>query len=466
MRLLPPPWEGTHPAFPKVPEPLPANRPLHSSVAGGCLTGALIGLARVAFRKGFPGVVLDAIGASTIIFGGTFTLYEIVRAERASDEIYPILVQDKIPIPRRKLFEPTVEFTQDDYSLLGAVVGLTMAFATARISRRLPSRSGAPLHFGWRRAFGGAGVGFAVGDLPFAFTNSYQIEQARAQRAEDVEKAQKIYTHKMGKPPTRTVYSDKSTSEKRRTQTSAASSGHYPIPFHTAPLPSPAHHDESIQSVAIIPQPLGSRPHTCIKLNGKEHFLANRDYFWKPANTAEAIETLQDHIQELNETRTGLARQAEFLWYEIADREHKYSTTMEQDIDSEPLRKQRKALELLSSMHGNLWGDISVVDWLIADSKKQILQFKSNGTWIPEKKPSVDISTYTPDEVLEKVREHKQKTEAIMFQLANVIAPTSEDQSELEKNQREMRENDMATADLIEEFERRRSSGGSSNGAR
>jgi hypothetical protein len=456
MRILPPPWAGTHPAFPRTPEPLSATRSVNSATTLGSLLGTAWASGRFVLGRRYPGMWLNAIGSCTLATSVLFGFTEYTAQSTLSSDINTLLKQDNIPVPSRKLYETTTQQCGDDYALFGATLGLTAAILGSVATRRAPAAYNAAIKFGWKRAVGGVSSGFAFGLAIFQATHTQQLQDARIRRREEAAIGAKIWVQKLGKPPPAWLYNPE-LDEILDVNVSVQPSGVMGSPFfHTSAAEEDELGDEmGLHPRVVVQQPPGSRPHTCVIVDGKIQYApGNRDYFWEPASPAEGLETLQDHIDELKAERARLHREAEFLYYEIAARESQYATR-DKSLDGEASRKRRKALELLNSLHHNQWVEISVMDWLITDSQKMVLQLKTNGTWMPEKSGQSDPVARVPDGVMQKLRQHKKKTTMLLDQLETAIVP-SEAQQQMEDNIREVRENDAATEELVEELEERK----------
>jgi hypothetical protein len=414
----------------------------------GCLLGSGWAVVKTGLGRPYPGILLNSIGTNTIVVGSVLGLMRTLVEARMTPDIHTILKQDNVPISRRTLYERTTEWCEDDSGIFGAAVGL----ASSVFSWRALRPPYATIRFGLRRAIGGMSLGWFAGTVLFNVLYGQQIRAASEKYNEELRRAEQLWVQRLGKAGHPLLYKRFRLVEQAMGSEKPLGSMQFPMPFHGEPSDF---EDDQIQSNTVVMQPPGSHPHACVVADGKIQYMGNRDYFWQPASSAEGLETLQNHIEDLKDQRSKLHRQAEFLFHEIAARESQYERR-DKTVDTEASRKERKALELLSSMHFNLWSDISVMDWLITDSQKMILQMKSNGTWLPEK--TGNPTAYAPDTLLEKIREHKQKTEMLVSQLESVIAP-SEDQKQLDDHIREMKENDSATGDLIQDFEERRGPG-------
>ncbi|KAF2436573.1 hypothetical protein EJ08DRAFT_152625 [Tothia fuscella] len=460
VKLFPSPWEGAHPIFPKQPEPSTCQPFLDRPAVVGLCVGLPLGLSRYLLKRSYPGCVLNAIGSSTAFFATYFAMLQVARIQREPLDIHPIFEQDSLQVPRRRFYETTKAWTEDDYLIIGAIAGLSLGFRA--LSLRSYRLSLLAPKFGTRRALGGACLGTNMAGAAFLIKNQTAVREREA-ALPLFQQAQQEYARRMGRPPPAYAYDYASVFGLRNRgeeisfrigslivdeKPSANGALHSVLPF--GPDPDQAHE----------PEPPGSHPHLCAVVNGELRFLSTRDYQWRPSSTSEGVDVLQSHISTLSKRRAHLTHQATYLWYEIAEREKQFATRPADD-EAEEWIKKRKALELLCSLHSNLWTEISEADWLIADSKKMLLQLQSNGTWVPEREPgSADPKTYVPSSILEKLRKHKESTGTMLYQLENaVIPPTTPDAEKLSEvlaeNMEQLRGNDASTSELIEELERR-----------
>src|SRR5215472_16997912 len=139
MRILPKPWEGSHPAFPKTPEPLTVSGIWTPALVGSML-GIFMGVTRRLLRAPFPngGNTLSSVGSWTALASALVAVLEVRQNQLAKQDVYPLLESEGVKIPRRKFFEKSIEMTRDDAGLIGAAVGLLL-YPTLR--RPLPANS-------------------------------------------------------------------------------------------------------------------------------------------------------------------------------------------------------------------------------------------------------------------------------------------------------------------------------------
>lgn len=445
MRILPKPWEGSHPAFPKTPEPLAVSG-IWTPALVGSISGLLMGATRRLLRAPFAngGNTLSSVGCWTAVASAAAAFLEVRQNELAKQDIYPLLEAEGIEIPRRKFFERSNEMTRDDAGVIGAAVGLLLY---PMLRRPLPAKSSfAPTFNRVMSRFGAASLGATSAFLLFTAVRFSACDAALRKNIAQDAIAKRIYEQKTGRKAPDWLYQHLLEPE------DVGQAGvEIPLGAHLAMLSANA--GDELFPTTVSPQPPGSNPHHVVIVNGKTHYLNTRDYLWRPANSEEGLRLLHEQLNDLNGKRSSLVQTAEFLWIEIAKRERKYMKENEPDTTSG--RQLRKTLELLSSMHSNIWTEISEIDWLIADTKKIILQVQKAGDWIPDKPLHIDLKTYKPERVLELVRQHKEKMAQMLSHMDSLIVTSESDQLKREENLKEIKENDIATGELLRELEER-----------
>jgi len=439
MRLLPPPWEGLHPAFPKPPEPHSSSAIL-STLPSASTGGLLFGVIARIFSTTGGATTLAATGTLAMLSIGYGGLKDALRTWTAKEDVYPVLRDEKIEVPPRQFFESTKNWSYNDSQVIGAAVGL----ATFAVMKRPLPGSGRRI----LRALGAACFGSTVGGTVFVNTMLGPKIVADDPMVIQQSFAKQIYESKTGKPGPRWLYPlaiQKEEIEKEQARSIAAvMSSQFGLEHDL---------DDGTYAENVQPQPIGSSPHPIVLLDGKAEYQVTRDYTWRYENSEEGLRLLNKQLNDLTGARKGLVEMAEFLWIEVAKRERRYHK--ESDPESADGRQLRKALELLSSMHSGVWGQISDIDWLIADTKKIMLQIQKGGDWIPENPKSIDLKTYRPERILELIRRHKENTTRLLSTLENMAVPYDGDQEKLNDSLKEVRENDMATENLVREMEER-----------
>lgn len=206
--------------------------------------------------------------------------------------------------------------------------------------------------------------------------------------------------------------------------------------------------------VAAMPKPPGYAPHMTIETEtGEKITQAQRDFEWNPESAQEGIEELRDHLEDLNKARAKAAQSAEYLWNTIAQREaSKYPPYGRKD-DLEDVVLERKALELLTSIHKQLYSHITDLDWCIANTKKLMLQMQSDGKWLPNTVNSI-VATETREKILNNIRMHRRTLEvqeSTIEESLKMMPVTDEDKDDI---RRSVSENLVATTKLLEDLER------------
>lgn len=124
------------------------------------------------------------------------------------------------------------------------------------------------------------------------------------------------------------------------------------------------------------------QPHLSRLIDGERSFRTQTNYKWTPGPEGEQM--LKSHLDYLRQRRTALSREAELFWHQIAVKEAEFYSTKSGTERKEHLCA---ALEIMNECHVNIWVQISLVDWMIADSSKNLLQLeamKEKRHWIPE----------------------------------------------------------------------------------
>jgi hypothetical protein len=384
------------------------------------------------------------VGSWTALASAAAGFLELRQNQLARQDVYPLLEAEGVKLPQRKFFEKSSEMTRDDAGLIGVAFGLLLYPA---LRRPLPATSSFAYTFNRVMGrFGAASLGATSAVLLFTAVRFSACDAAMRKHIAQDAIAKRIYEEKTGRKAPDWLYQHLLEPE------DVGQAGvEIPLGAHLAMVAANA--GDEMFPASISPQPAGSNPHHVVIVNGKTHYLNTRDYLWRPANSEEGLRLLHEQLNELNGKRSSLVQTAEFLWIEIAKRERLYMK--ENEPDSASGRQLRKTLELLSSMHSNTWTEISEIDWLIADTKKIILQVQKAGDWIPDKPLNIDLKTYKPERVLELVRQHKEKTAQMLSHIDSLIVTTENDQLKREENLKEIRENDLATAELLRELEER-----------
>jgi hypothetical protein len=213
-------------------------------------------------------------------------------------------------------------------------------------------------------------------------------------------------------------------------------------------------HALSQSHIATLPQPPGSQPHVAIVTEkGEMVFAPQRDYEWNPESAQVGLEILRDHLEDLNKARANNVKTAEYLWHTIARREAQNYSPYSRKNDSADVVMERKALELLTSIHKQVYSQIADVDWCIANTKKLMLQFQSDGKWMPNASGSV-MAPEARKKILINVREHRKNLEVQEATIETSLKVMPIDDDEKAEIRLAISENLAATTKLLEDLER------------
>jgi len=367
------------------------------------------------------------------------------------------LEEEGVKVPKHKWFDRIGHVDQDDLVLSGALAGLATAVYQ-------PHKY--PTVVGWRRPIGLAcvrGLAFWVLGQPLIwYLNRHTIaddwkKYSAAKQKAHLAEIELLRKTSMKKQSKGTVFQWPASGSSFPAQMTAPTN---PLLSHDLP-PDPAILD------SIGP---GKAPHELAYDTWEEKVVAlpTTDYRWEPTSSADGERSLQGHIEKLLERRQKLVKQVEWLWHELAIRENNYHNLPpgeDKDIT-------RKKLELLGSMHKNLWVEISELDWMIGDSRKQILQLQSRNkgiTWLPpttvanasfanDKTGTQPVDESIWNRLIRDLRNHQENLQAVMASMDEVLLTDekdSEEKEEFDRTLKEVKQNEEATEGLIQEFEDR-----------
>ena len=240
-------------------------------------------------------------------------------------------------------------------------------------------------------------------------------------------------------------------------QSIAAQPGMRPQPIMGPLFPEDDEGDEDEDEAPTLPP--GTAPHTVAVLDGGLLFMPETDYLWSPRSAEDGLRTLRQHIAELQDERAHLAKEAEYVWLELAKKEHAYYR--EQDDDDGAREVQRRALNLLDSIHHSHWRRISDIDWMLANSKKNMRQIEAmqagdgQAAWLPRPQ-ALAGSVHSPELTRNCIRSHLEGTKHVIGVLEEVASsPNTPEEARKRVNTdlEDVRVSLKATEALLNEFE-------------
>jgi len=462
MIILPAPWQGLHPAFPKQPDPFNTNSYTNAPVQGGTI-GLAWALGAALFNRS-PVVGLKVAAWSTVA-----SLAAGVAVEQYTGRVLaqPYLESKGLTVPRQKLIERPFHADENSFIIAGG-------FAAISISRMVAQPWALT---GWKRTLGAFSMGAFGGSL---CSYAYHWPQLfpYVERRQKQKQIALMYTqdvknfhanrNELGDDRVTKPHSDTGASGMTSLQQLIRDVGGMHVGSNKdASLPEA----ESDRQDELDP-----KPHFSDMREGERVFRAQTNYKWKPG--PDGIQELEDHISTLRARRTRLAQEAEQLFHYMAAKEAEYYDTSH----ITPQKDERRiSLEVLGHVHINAYLEISQLDWCIADSQKNILQIRAmqeGSHWIPDAPTNkVAVPTLTLqllDELerdtassideLEAVKEHRASAlndsnlEVIDAKTGQVVknpyAAVQKDIEEIEKVQEEAKKMSEAIQRLRNEFER------------
>lgn len=417
-------------------------------VFAGPLCGFTYTILRRLFGEKKPGTFLRSTAVCAVVCASIDCVAAVAGYRTFT---YPILKRDGIEPKPYRLWENNGQVGRDDCVLAGGILGTLVAL------RRRPFQS----VVGWRRYVGAASCGSTAGLLfgYLRFPVETEVWKLYLQKDHDATgmKMQLIQDRQTA----RQLAKDKPsmmdwigaflrswmpefTSRETETIDQRTGSGAKRLGFQI----------EVEDHVRALP--LGTSPHPGYITEGQTKFLPRADYDWEPESVDEGIKVLKQHIEDLQQKRAALAKEAEYTWLDLAKKEHIFY--YEKDVETKDMMKRE--LELLSGIHYRHWQEISDINWMIADSQKNIRQselFPSEAAvWLPQLRALSNPTQHSPQATLKHVREHWEnlkmiiaKTEEVLL-VANIPQDTRE---ALKAEQEGMRKNLKATELLLKEYE-------------
>lgn len=343
-----------------------------------------------------------------------------------------------------KLVEQSKLPTMDDFMVVGATAG---ALCASSARRRFPGTI-TPLAI-----LGAMSIGATAGNMTFMAFNLRRVAKTLENDWETLQRSREL------RAQIRAAWYYDSTVDALLGPRSSHI-GQMQIQHMQGPPAEPSHEPHQQTSSQGVPlqlptphpslPPPGSGPHAVALVNGETRPWPNTDYYWNPVSRDAGIKDLQDHIEQLQQTRRELATEAEYLWIVIAKKEQKFYT----EEDDQQKTVLRKELELLGDIHSRMFQDISGYDWMIADSKKNILQLK-NENWVPEAR-SQEVQDHSPERTLKLIRNHLDNLKDMVKMTDQGLVPEdapADIKDQIEKQHEFLKTNTTATATLMREFE-------------
>lgn len=459
-RLFPRPWEGLHPAYPKHPEPLPANPCIDKVPVCGSIGGLIWGAGRSLVGRPAPGSTVRATAVCTVVG----TVMAIIQEMRARKDAYSCLKNEGIKPRPRVLFEYTENRTTEDYMVVGAGLGLLVAL-------RRRSLSGVR---GWHRFVGAASFGATAGFFVFLSRYTERVEAAWELRRVTEARAATLRTNSpymssafpevfrsapSVNTPENQLHNDPS-------NTLLTAFGVLDAAQLNSAL-SPAPNGDSLlygqQLVIELQQGIvqdvpGIAPFLFTIFDNDIEWTPQVDYHWTPQTTEHGIRLLRTIIADLTHRSIVYAAELHYLNKYITEREHQ----LYKEADPSSKIIQRKILEWLNSHHSDFTAKVSAYAWMISEAKKRIRQLETPNEQV-EWQPSMigpmqagDRRSHKLEKTLQQLRRHKENLQGVIgFLESSVIADEGSDESSDDYTQdlRELKQNRVATELLISDIE-------------
>ncbi|KAF2169848.1 hypothetical protein M409DRAFT_52340 [Zasmidium cellare ATCC 36951] len=350
MRVLPQPHRGLHPAYPDWTEGSLRNRL-------GILDFLLIagGLALpFLFRRRQP--LATTIKAAAYIGSGTMLCvtglhYVSCRTART------FLEKQGIEVPDGKIVDRVGCFDSDDAVLSGGIAAMLVSFAS-----RKP-----PKVLGWKRYVGTFTLGGTLGatlwyGLMWYRLGFHRFAQIAAHDGELVKEAEKCKSVINSSPPHSGI--------------GGLAALRLPLRGTSNDRPSGAQVSLGQPGAGQQAEILKDGPHISVQIPGEREPVPRpqTNYEW---SSDHEIEDLEKHIAKLRERRQRVAQESEWLWAWLSEKEAEYYNSADSKSDTPNRKEMLRYLDLLSAGQRLTWSEVSMVDWMIADSQKRLNQGRS-----------------------------------------------------------------------------------------
>ncbi|PNS15866.1 hypothetical protein CAC42_7972 [Sphaceloma murrayae] len=386
MRFLPDPHEGLHPALPKPPPPLLDNSISGAPVFGGVL-GSLALVGSLATRR------RPVLGLQVAAFSTSAFAFLALGNRLISSQAHTAFLKSKgIETPSPKLVERWRELDQENVIFAGGLLGIILRIGRvnpggllARWTRAEIPRVSMTTELIGSFAFGSlAGVaGLQILPLPGtreALLELWKNRQIAQQYREELQEYERMHSWTNESLLGRLFGREEQTAPSQAMGTGPSNMGallsSLGSQFSGGRDADPPDMHLGAELFASEIDSEDPKPHHSEMVNGRRLFVASRNHEYEPRSERE----LNDHLEELRTQRDELLPEAELIWHKMAAAEAKY-LPLEKDIDNadEVLAdmRSRALLRLLNNTHAYLWSQISDIDWMIADTNKQIEQLKA-----------------------------------------------------------------------------------------
>ena len=344
----------------RLPDPVPVGSTLLPNLWQSTLCAAA-GTALLAFAgKSRPGLFLHA-AAWTGVVGLEFTALDSYGRREINRAIFKM---DNVEPKPGKLWQRTKHFSFDDAVIAGGVVGALLALSPHAF----------PGAHGWKRFFGAATVGSALGGYVGQRHNSESaqiqglVEMADTMvsvrhyaRLREDEKVQASLS-RIGKIAF-TLYSIPSSIIKTGSASAAGGAG---APVTGQPMQKQHHGGSASNPSAVLQyvfnkgEPAG--PDMEDGVRAYKDSLADRD-----------AGALKDWLERLQEVRKASADEASYLWQYLAQKEHHFYSLVKEDHEKDVIRRK---LQLLNSMTFDFATRDAIIEYQVADIMKRLRQME------------------------------------------------------------------------------------------
>lgn len=375
MRILPDPFNGLHPAFPAWPEDSRRNRAgtLGFIPVAGVLPCTLEIISSFWKRH----VLLAASTKAAAYLACGLGLATAAAQSHSRWRERSFLRIQGIEVPKGKMVDRVGFFDLDDAILSGGILALLVSSA-----RRNPSNV-----LGWKRYLGTFTIGGTYGLGGMLMWNSCENYKTGVDKVAQMSKRDQevLEQRKKWMPIVNSQLLQHSAESALQTIGRNKQTAGVPGVVNPNAARSPSGGASGSHGSGLQPQGSGPVLGTEI-LNGGPHTLLQHPDSPEPIPRPETnyqwtseheIEDLEEHIGKLRERRQRLAQESELLWAWLSEKEAEYYNSSESKTDATNTSYLQRYLKVLSASHRKTWEEVSMLDWMIADSKKRVKQRRS-----------------------------------------------------------------------------------------
>ncbi|KAF2147693.1 hypothetical protein K461DRAFT_283291 [Myriangium duriaei CBS 260.36] len=393
MRLFPPPWEGMlKPGSVEGTPPFPSYPAIHFAP----LVGSIVGLPVLGVTTLLSASPIYAAGCTSLasLLLTTAATFQTIREQKGLAEA---LKTEGLDIPRRRIADRWSRIDGENILMLGGILGMLVASRRPAIWAKTRFQKAARYGAAYSYGVGFASVGLQVVPIP-----GFIEAQAEWRDWQESRHAGEIALRESTDPMI--GFQGPRFPMSLKDNVPGITPGARTLEGVVSDLIGGDAGEEAALA-QMTEWSLDPKPHDFVGVldeNGqlKQDFISRRNMSFLDLPDAE--DRLEKHLQSLTDRRQKLSDEAEVMWrlgsraytgfWKSAD-ENKHARMAAdlaeeeaERLDEEYHKAYCKA-EAVNALHAKLWEDISRLDWIIADTKRQKLELQARrkgSSWEPK----------------------------------------------------------------------------------